>query len=840
LSVFYTHVAVRGDDVLYIGYDKGQRVRKRVKYRPYVFVPAKSTTQYHSLDGTPVEKFDFECIRDARDFVRSASTTEGQDVYGLDNWENLYIYDTFPDDIEGNAELVNVANLDIEVAKRKDGGWATVEEADQPVTATTLKIDGTVHAFGLGDFEPEDPLDQYYKCESEEEMLHFFLQEWTRAYPDVMTGWNIDMFDVPYLVNRIKKLLGEEAAKRLSPWKRLEEKKITIRGRETTIFVPLGVTSLDYYRLYRNKKLVVETQESYTLDHIAHKVLKEKKLDYSEHASLMDLYEKDFPKFMRYNIRDVKLVDKLEETLGLIKLVVSIAWRSKVNFEDVLGSVKQWEVLCHTYLRKRNQVLPPKQDAGREFLLGGYVKEPLKGKHEWVVNFDLDSLYSHLIMQYNISPETFVGKLHQVDDPESMVEKVLAGHLDDYRNEINASDVAVAANLCCYTRKKKGFFPQILEEMYRERVENKRLMSVAKKELIAKGMKAEDASKHPTVAIYYNAQMSGKINLNSAYGCLSNIYFRFFSHDNAEAITTSARLAIRWIEEKINKYMNDLLSTEGVDYVIASDTDSIYIAMGALVKRLFPNGAPKDEIIDFLDQAVEAKISPFIEQSYQEMSVYTNALEQKMRMKREHIADAGFWTAKKHYALNSWDKEGVRLKTPELEVKGLEVVRSSTPQVSRDKLKDAITILASGTEEELQTLVSKFRKEFCTLPFDQVAFPRSVNGIQDYSDSRGEPLPGCPIQVRGALAYNRLLKEKGVTQFQPLFEGDKGKFANLIHPNPAHCHVITTAGMLPKELGLDEYVDKDMQFEKSFLEPLRKLTNAIGWSTERTIESFFE
>jgi DNA polymerase elongation subunit (family B) len=342
------------------------------------------------------------------------------------------------------------------------------------------------------------------------------------------------------------------------------------------------------------------------------------------------------------------------------------------------------------------------------------------------------------------------------------------------------------------------------------------------------------------VARYHNMQQAKKIQLNSAYGALGNQYFRWFNHNHAEAITTSGQLSIRWIEKKMNQFMNKLLKTNNVDYVIASDTDSIYIEMDSLVQTVFGN-ADDLLIVDALDKFIEAKIQPYIDVCYQELAEKMNAYQQKMKMKRETIANKGIWRGKKMYILNTWNVEGVQYDKPKLKMSGIESVRSSTPHACRENIKKAYDIIMNKDQEELIKFIEQFRNEFMTLPFEDIAFPRGVKGMFKYRDSSSIYKKATPIQVKGALLFNHWLKKNNIKNTPPIVDGDKIRFAYLKVPNPIQDSVIATPDDLPTELGLDKYIDRELQFEKSFLEPIRSITSVIGWNAERksTLESFF-
>ena len=353
------------------------------------------------------------------------------------------------------------------------------------------------------------------------------------------------------------------------------------------------------------------------------------------------------------------------------------------------------------------------------------------------------------------------------------------------------------------------------------------------------------------IAKYNNMQLAKKVQLNSAYGAIGNQYFRFFDVRMAESITLSGQLSIRWIEARINEYMNKLLKTEGEDYVIAIDTDSIYVTFDRLVNKVLPRGSDQSEddytrkCVDFLDNVAEKKIQPFIDKSYQDLADVMNAYEQKMFMAREVIADKGIWTAKKRYVLNVYDNEGVRYTDPKLKVMGLEMVKSSTPYACRTKMKQAVELVMNSDEKTVQDFINEFREEFKTLPFEEVAFPRSVSEVSKYNaeTKNGLNIPkGTPIHVRGSLVYNYMLKQHGLQKrFEVIKDGEKIKFCYMKEPNPTGQNVLSVLSSLPKEFGVNEYIDYDTQFDKAFVEPLKIILNSIGWEHEKTatLEDFF-
>ena len=818
---FYTSVYQRGDKIYVRGYEDGQRVEFIEKYKPYLFL-LKKDGFYRTLDGKQVDKMQFDSISDARQFCEKYKDVSNFDYYGLNNYQYVFMYDYYNGEIQYDPSLVSVVTIDIECAA--DEGFPDIQKADKEITAITLRKNGKNIVFGCGEYVEHMPDVTYIRCKNEYELLDKFIKVWNHPTwkPDVVTGWNIEFFDIPYTVNRIKNVLGEDQAKKLSPWLILDEKEVEFKGRKNQTFSPAGIAVLDYYQIYR--KFSFGNQESYKLDYIAQVELGEQKVDYSEYGSLLELYKSNFQKFIEYNIHDCVLVDRLDEKLKFIEQVMALAYDAKVNYHDTMTTVRPWDVIIHNYLLDRRIVIPQFEASHEQFeLVGGYVKEPKLGLSKWVVSFDLNSLYPHLIMQYNISPETFVTRLPDFNSIDSLLNDSFSHNCEH----------AIAANGCIYRKDKQGFLPALMEKMYDDRVEYKKKMIEAKKRYEQTHSREDEM----LIARYHNMQMAKKIQLNSAYGALGNRYFRWFSFNNAEAITMSGQLSIRFIEKKMNEYMNKICKTKSVDYVIASDTDSIYVTF----EKLIPDSSDELQAVKLIDQFCEKKIQPYIDSCYQELAGMMNARQQKMQMKRETIANKGIWRGKKMYILNAWNVEGVQYDKPKLKIQGIEAVRSSTPHACRVKIKEALSLIMNENEADLQNFVTNFRNEFMNLPFEDVAFPRGIKGMGKYSDKREIYSKGTPIQVKGALIFNHMLKQHNMKNIPPIQDGDKIKFAYLKTPNPIGDTVIATPDDLPKEFKLDKYIDRDMQFNKSFVEPLRSITEVIDWEVEHraTLEDFF-
>jgi len=828
---FYTNVQLIGNQILVRGVENGRRYEMRDDFYPTLFVKSKKNTKYRTLTEESVEAIKPGQVRDCREFYKKYDEVDGFEIYGNDRYIYQYISEKYPEDeIKFDISQIKLVTLDIETTAEK--GFPDVESASEEILAITIQDYTTkeIITWGVKPFVNKHKNVTYHYCPTEHELLSHFINYWMQDVPDVVTGWNIQLFDIPYICKRLNRVLGEKLMKRFSNWGLVTEGETFIMGRKHTTFDVGGVTQLDYLDLY--KKFTYKAQESYRLDYIASVELGQKKLDHSEFETFKDFYTNGWQKFIEYNIIDVELVDRLESKMKLIELALTMAYEAKVNYVDVFYQVRMWDNIIYNYLKKRDIVIPPrKKETKSEKYAGAYVKEPVPGKYDWVVSFDLNSLYPHLIMQYNISPETLLEERH----PTATVDKIL-------NEEISFElykDNAVCANGAMFRKDVRGFLPELMEKMYGDRVFFKKKMLTAKQQY----------EKTPTVALEKeiarcnNIQMAKKIALNSAYGAIGNQYFRYYKLANAEAITLSGQVSIRWIENKMNQYLNNLLQTTDTDYVIASDTDSIYLNMGPLVDKFFAaKSGDKAKIVELLDMVCSDKLEPYIEKCYQELADYVSAYDQKMQMKRENIADRGIWTAKKRYILNVWNSEGVAYAEPKLKVMGIESVKSSTPAPCRKMLKEAFNILMTGTEDDVINYIDKSRKEFKTLPPEDISFPRSVSDVVKYKSHSDIYMKGTPIHVRGALLYNHYVKENKLDNKYSLIQnGEKIKFCYLKKPNTIHENVISFIQEFPKELRLNQYVDYDLQFEKSFLEPLKTILDSIGWQVEKTVnlDSFF-
>lgn len=850
MTYFYTSVLRRGNNILMRGYEDGRRIKKKIKFKPTLYVKAKqgSTSEYHALDGTQVDPMAFDDMASAKQFIDMYSDVQNFTIYGHTNYIMQYIADEFPGVIKFDRSKVRVHTFDCEVfSGDSGGGFPKPEEAKHPVTAISLhdSISDIYYIWTLSDYDPKlsehNGINiQHVKFDTEVGLLKQLISFWSNEFtcPDILTGWNIRTFDIPYLINRINRLLGEDYSNKLSPWGYVEQKTVNMLKGVVQVYDIAGVAQLDYLDIFKKFGSGFGPQENYRLNTIAVAVLGEEKMSYDEYGTLTNLYRENPQLYNDYCLKDTILVKRMEDKIALITLALTMAYKAGVNYNDTLGTTAIWDQLIHRQLKQENVIVPPGKHNSKSEFEGAYVKDTITGMHDWLLTFDVNSMHPNLIVQMNMSPETLLKG--DIQSGVSM-DKLLAGFKNPHLNK------AMTATGQYFSKHKQGILPRMVELLYAERVEIKNRMLALQSEVerVDKTNAELIESMKKEIGQLDSNQHAIKIFLNSLFGATGNAHFRYYALEIAESITVSSQYVIRWAENAINAYLNKILKTN-TDYIVAMDTDSCMVTVAELVRQVFKTNdtskLDRQKVTDFLDAVGKQIEKDVLQPAFAQLAENVSAYKPRIVVKRECIADRGIFIAKKRYLLNVLDKEGVRYKEPKLKIMGVEAVKSSTPGPCRDAFKDLFKILISGTEQETQEFIQAFRERFKQLPVEDKAFPRGVSSVAEYKDSKTIFRKGTPINSRAAILYNHLLDQHNLTdKYEVINDNEKIKYIMLKMPNPLNQNVIGFMTVLPTEFGLHRFVDDDLQFEKAFIEPAKLILDAIGWQVEPTssLEDFF-
>lgn len=813
------------------GIRNGSRFIEKVPFQPTLYSRVNKQTGFQSLQKEHLLPTVFDDINAARNYVQKYRDVDNFPIFGNSAYQFQWISENYKGDIEYDLSQIKVMSFDIETTV--DYGFPDYFDPMEAITLITArdKVSKQITTFGCWEYKPDTPGRTYVHCRDEADLLCKFINWFAHDHPDIITGWNTDDFDIPYLIQRARKVVGEDITKKLSPFGVIKHRDVEVQGKMKMVFDIYGVASLDYLALFR--KFAFLKFENEKLDTVAFHVLKRNKIE-NPYSSFKEFYTKDPVKFIDYNIVDVELVDDLEAKLKLIEQAISIAYMAKINFDDVYSPVKMWDTIIYNHLLDKGTIVPMKNNSVEKQIEGAFVKEVVRGRYTWIVSFDLASLYPHIIMALNMSPETI---WHQ------MIDVTVAELLSGDRSKVREG-FSLAPNGSMYDMSRAGFLPELMSKYYNGRKVVKNEMLALKKQLEKERetMTSEEIRQiENKITAKGNLQMALKIAINSAYGALAQKSFRFFDTRIAEGITMAGQLIIQNAMRAGNTFLNKLMETD-IDYVLMADTDSSYFDMAPFMKKFYP-GKPMEDSVNFMCKVCDGRMQNTLNKACDDLSDSLNWNSGFINFKREAIASAGLIVAGKNYALLVHDNEGVRYAEPDLKVMGLALVRSSTPDIVKDPLRKCIEVILNGTEDTLQSYVRDVETMYMKQPHEVIAFPRGVNNLAKYRSSSTIYVKShCPIQVRASLLYNHLLKENKLTEMEQIQEGGRVKFVYLKEPNTLRENVIGFTEKIPKEFNLIRYVDYDTMFSKSFIEPLKKLTEAVGWNYKEvaTLEGLFD
>jgi DNA polymerase elongation subunit (family B) len=831
---FYTACAIKGNKILVRGYKNGVRFTDSVSFKPSLFIKSDKETKYKTLNGIGVKRMVFDTLYDCREFLKQYEDLNDSPIYGNTDFVTQYLLETYESEVVYDLSQIKIAYFDIET--ETEGGFPDLRNPNEKINIIGVRISGVNYA--ITEKQVSIPNCKLILVSSEKELIQKFFELLRKEDIDVLTGWNVKLFDIPYIIGRARLFFDDKEIQSWLPFNLIKERETNIGGTDYRLFEFPGYTTLDYMDLY--KKFSGTSQESYALNFIAKAELDEQKLDYAEYGSLREFYTKDFQRFAEYNIQDVELIEKLENKLRLIDLAVSIAYEAKIPFDVVFFATRIWGTICCDYLLRKD-IIPPIQTsyAKDDQFVGAYVKDVAPGLYKNVVSFDATSLYPSIIMGWNISPETCIKKDASLSADDFLRSK--KKQIPSLVEEASDQNACLACNGSMFTNNILGFIPILIERTFNQRKEAKNKMLELEKEY----EHSKDVNLLPRIAALKIRQSVKKILANSLYGCLGNPAFIYSSPELATAVTVTGQVIIRTAENCMNGYIRHLTKDNDKDYVIAVDTDSVYLNIDDIITQIQQKTNITD-LTDFVDKICEQKIQPELKKEMDLLTKTLNCSENKIFFKREAIASAGMFIAKKRYALLVQDLEGIRFEEPKLKIMGLETARSSTPAIVRKKLKDCIKIILTKTPEELRQYVNEFYDEFMVLPISDVAAPRGVKGINKYADNTKIYQTGTPIATKAALLHNSYSKKIGIDkQYAAIKENDKIKFVFVKVPNPygmaGKDAVMGFINSPPKEFNLEKYIDRKKQFEKTFGEPLDNILQAINWklNAQVSLESFF-
>lgn len=838
---FFTSCTRLGNKILHRGYRKGKRVSERIDFQPTLFVPSSKPSEWQDLRGRFVSPIQPGTMSDCKEFVAKYGDVENFTVYGNQKYHIQFIHERYPFKIEYDPKQIHVCYIDIETEDLTGDypGFSNAQDVNHSV-ATIAVVDESNRktVFGLVDYTPVGD-ERYIKCVSEKDLLIKWLTFHETEDFDVLTGWNVRLFDVPYLINRVTRVLGEDNAKRLSPWGRISERVSKTKwGSEVQTYEIVGLEVLDYLDVFQKFGYIFGRQESYKLDFIANLVLGEKKLDYSEYGSLRKLFQQNPQKHTEYCLQDTALVKRMEDKLAFLQTVFSIAYLTKTNYSDTLKTTPVWDSYIYGELLKHKIAVPPEKKSVSDGIDGAYVKDVQPCVNGWLMTFDAASLYPCVIMQWNISPETIGDRLPGVsavrlldETPEIPEGYCLTGAGQLFRTDVDA------------------VIPRLIKGLFNQRKVVKKLMLDEKQALEnaqkmyednpTEQLKEEIARLEQNVTQLDSQQMSIKILMNSVYGALGAGSFRYFDVRMAEAVTQTGQLITRSAERAVNERIKSLAGYDNAVYY--ADTDSVGCNLQPIVDKHFA-GKSDAAIYKALEAVGAQKVTPALDKCFAQLATRLQCVESAIVFKPEQIAKKAVHIAKKRYVQYVIGSEGVVYKEPKMKMMGIEAVRSSTPMVVRDLIKESLYIIMTSDENAVQKFIDDKYEWFTKLRPEEVAFPRGANDIEKYIDPETVFRKGCPIHVRGALLYNDWLKKKGLdVEYEKVYSSGKMKFVYLRLPNPLHEDVIGFAEVLPEQFGLHDHIDYYKQWTKSFIEPMERILNAAGWHAEKraSLEDFF-
>lgn len=838
---FYTDIKKYGNTIYHRGYRDGERFSEEVKYSPSLFTPAKDNQSgWTTLVGQkPMQKVDFESIKDAEDFYKKYENVGGFEVHGNRKYAIQFCHEEYPQpNISYDLSLIKIGSTDIETHSDHIRGFPHPHKAEHSVVTianTTNKNNvwcGSVIPKGFDEFVIADRIEdynvEYYGFRDERDLLLAYISYLEREDFDILTGWISNGFDFPYLYKRIEKVLSTKHAKRMSPLNIAYTREYEEFNKINTQVKLFGIQLLDYMELYKKFGKNLPKLEDLKLNTVCAAILGEEKLDYSEYGNLLTLYKKNPKLHTEYCIKDSILVKRLQDKLRFINIAMSIAYKAHVNYEEALGVTEVWDSYIYGELLKRNVCVPPSHIQFSDGFEGAYCKPVQTGFFRWVMSGDFGSLYPNTIAQFNISPETIGEYISDVN-----VQRLFNGDYPDIPD-----GHCLGALGWTFKTDKVGIIPELVIRGLADRSSIKNKMVEAKKtQSVCKDPKEIENLENEIIKLDA-AQAAEKEFLNALYGALGAGAFRYFDPRLAETVTLCGQLSIKSVEANINKYLQKICNDKK-DRVIALDTDSNYIAMSDVIDLI---GAEKEsdlKKVEILDAFYKKNLSPVIEKTLDDIVTNLHCKKNFIVMKREGIASKHIHLAKKIYVQWVLNSEGVQYAEPKLKIMGFVAIKSSTPAKVKSMFKESFKSLMTDGVEPTQNLIKGFFEEFKKLKPHEIAKPSSISDVEKYHDPVTVFRKGAARHIKGALFYNKAVMDMGLAdKYNLIYSGDKIKMLNLKLPNKLHSDVICYVDTIPEEFDIEKHIDYKNMWNLLFYEPMKTVFEICDWQIEKKATLF--
>ena len=818
--------------------EDGKRIKVKASYDPYLYIESGNGVA-ESIFGTKLVKKTFRTQYERYKYIKDTGVKR---VFDNLPATQQYLVDTFwksNETPEFSQNPIKVLFVDIETYSPDE--FPNPQDPTHTCNVITAydSIADEYMTFGLDEYDNKDDDVTYIKCLNEHDLFRHFVEYIEKDYPDIISGWNSEFFDLPYIINRCERLLGEEWRNRLSPSGKVYSRSIKGQfGADQVRWYIEGISLIDYLDVY--KRFSPGVKESYKLDAIGAAELGEKKVDFGN-MNLATLADQDWQTFVEYNIQDVRLLKKLEEKLKYTELIKMLAYVGLTSFEAALGSLSVINGATAVTARYRNQKIPSfirNEDTGKN--PGAYVGEPRSGFQENIVSFDANSLYPNVMISLNMSPETKVGKIEDKNGDNVTIRhvngKTFTIDNSKFIEFIKNEDIAISKANVLFSQKKQGVMPTILDFYYSKRVEVKKELNMLKKQYSV----TKDKAIKTKIDQLDSKQLCIKVFINSIYGYFGNKHAPFGDDDIASSITLTGQSVIKQSNELLKQYVKNKTGIEDTEKlescVVYNDTDSSYISIKLLIDNL---GIP------FVDS--NNKLTPELYKEVQDIEDYLNekikiwgiktlnSKDCRFIFKREAIADVGIFLQKKRYVLHILDDEGIPMD--KYKYTGVEVVRSTMPEPIKPHVKGIIeTMLSTQSITKTNELLNETYRIFKDLPIEDITFVSGLKGYENYARQCDgyKTAKGMPIHAKAAYYYNMLLKKFNIeNDYETISSGDKVRYFYIQQPNPYNISCLAYKYYLPDEFKKIFFADYDKMFQKNLYAVIERFYDNVNWSIQQ-------